>query len=388
MEYADIIHRCFRCGYCKFTSEYEDFNCPTYRKFWFETYSPGGRMWLLRAWRNGEIGPSERLAEIFYSCVTCGNCVEHCAFDFRENLVNIFVEARKEMVEQGLAPPAVRDYLKGIHVHGNPYKEASEDRGAWAEGLDIEPYSGQEYLLYVGCVGSYDERGKQIARSLATLLTKAGVSVGILGARETCDGNEVRVLGEQELFALLAENNIRLFNGLGVKKIVTLSPHGYNAFKNHYPALDGNVEVLHYTQLLARLVQSGALAFSELKTRVSYHDPCYLGRHNGEFDAPRSVLRRIPGLSLQEMAKIKKNALCCGGGGGNFFTDIIGSGANSPARIRIKEAAETGAEVLAVACPMCAKMLGDAAKDEGLQDRIEVKDIAEIACAAGVRASG
>lgn len=385
MEYADVIHRCFRCGYCKFTKDYEDFNCPTYRKFWFETYSPGGRMWLLRAWQTGKIQPTERLAQIFYSCVTCGNCVEHCALEFREDLVNIFVEARKEIVEQGLAPPAVRDYLKGIHVHGNPYKETSEDRGKWAEGLDIEQYNWQDYLLYIGCVGSYDERGKTIALNLATLLKEAGVSFGILGNEETCDGNEVRMLGEAELFQMLAEKNLQTFNERGVRKIVTLSPHGYNAFKNEYPSLNGKFEVMHYTQLLAQMIVAGKLAFNETKARVTYHDPCFLGRHNGEFDAPRRILRSVRGVSVTEMAKNRNNSSCCGGGGGNFFTDIIGSGEDSPSRVRIREAAQTGAEILAVACPTCAKMFEDAVKDEGLEGTIEVKDIAEIAMAAGVR---
>ncbi len=379
MEYADVVHRCFRCGYCKFTENYEDFNCPTYRKFWFETYSPGGRMWLLRAWRNGEIDPSQRLAEIFYSCVTCGNCVEHCALQFKEDLVKIFIEAREEIVEGGFAPPEVRDYLKGIHVHGNPYKERDDDRGKWADGLGIEEYSGQEFLFYVGCVGSYDERGMKIARAGATVLKEAGVSFGILGAGEKCDGNEVKILGESELFKSLAEANTQMFEELGVKKIITLSPHGFNAFKNEYPSLEGNVEVLHYTQALARMVKDGQAKFSETKAIVTYHDPCYLGRHNDEFDAPRAALRAIPGIRLKEMAKIKKNALCCGGGGGNFFTDIIGGGGDSPSRVRIREAVDTGAEILAVACPTCAKMFEDALKDEGLTGTIEVKDIAEIA---------
>ncbi len=381
MEHAEVVHRCFRCGYCKFTENFEDFNCPTYRKFWFETYSPGGRMWLLRAWRTGEIEPSPRLAEIFYSCVTCGNCVEHCALEFREDLVRIFIGAREDMVDQGLVPPAVRDYLKGIHAHGNPYKEARENRGKWAEGLGLEQFCGQEYLLYVGCVGSYDERGMKIARSVATILKKAGLSFGILGSSERCDGNEVRALGESELFQSLVDDNSRLFDKLGVKKIITLSPHGYNAFRNEYPSLDGTVEVNHYTQILARLAKAGEIAFSESKARVTYHDPCYLGRHNGEFDAPRRVLRAIPGVVLKEMAKIKNNALCCGGGGGNFFTDIIGGGDNSPARTRLREASDTGAQILAVACPTCAKMFENAVKDEAMQGTIEVKDIAEIALA-------
>ena len=197
--------------------------------------------------------------------------------------------------------------------------------------------------------------------------------------RNPDQGNEVKILGESELFKSLAEANTRMFEELGVKKIITLSPHGFNAFKNEYPSLEGNVEVLHYTQALARMVKDGQAKFSETKAIVTYHDPCYLGRHNGEFDAPRTVLRSVPGVRLKEMAKITKNSLCCGGGGGNFFTDIIGSGGDSPSRVRIREAVDTGAEILAVACPTCAKMFEDALKDEGLEDSIEVKDIAEIA---------
>ena len=378
MEYADIVHRCFRCGYCKFTKDYSDFNCPTYRKYWFESYSPGGRMWLLRAWLNGEVEPTRRLAEIFYSCVTCGNCKEHCVLEFRENLVDIFVAARRELVEQGHTPPPVRDYFKGISTRGNPYNQPREDRGKWAEDLDLEPYAGQEYLLHVGCVGSYDERGKKIARAVASVLKQAGLSFGILGEKESCDGNEVRMLGEHELFQSLAEANMEQFKSLGVKKIVALSPHAYNAFKNYYSALGANFEVVHYTQMLAQLLKEGKLAPPQKKLRVTYHDPCFLGRHNDEFEAPRKVLRSIPGLMLVEMEKNSKNSLCCGGGGGNFHTDIIGSGDGSPSRVRIREAVETGADILAVACPNCAKMFEDARRDEGLEGQIEIKDIGEL----------
>jgi Fe-S oxidoreductase len=198
----------------------------------------------------------------------------------------------------------------------------------------------------------------------------------------------VKLLGESELFPTLEQDNIRTFQELGVKCVITLSPHGYNAFKNEYSQLGGNFEVMHYTQALGQLIESGRVAFSDLKAKVTYHDPCYLGRHNDEFDAPRNVLRAIPGLRLTEMAKNKKNSLCCGGGGGNFFTDIIGSGEGAPARVRIREALDTGAQILAVACPNCAKMFEDALKAEGLEGSIEVKDVAEIAQTAGVRAAG
>jgi len=378
MKYADIVHRCFRCGYCKFTGDYTDFNCPTYRKFRFETYSPGGRMWLIRAWLNDEIKNSDRFQEILFSCATCANCVEHCVFTFSEDLVNIFISAREEMINDGIIPPPVRDYLKNININGNPYKEPASERGKWAEGTLVETYKDQEYLFYIGCVGSYDERGKKIARAVSNLLLKAGLSIGILGDKENCDGNEVRTIGEAGLFQFLAEKNIALFRDLGVKKIITLDPHAFNTFKKDYPALDGEFEVYHYTQVLAPLIQSGKIPLKELNDKITYHDPCYLGRHNGEYNAPRKILKAIPGIELVEMDRSRENAFCCGGGGGNFFTDILGGGEDSPSRIRVREALDTGAGIIAVACPQCAKMLDDAVKIEQLDDRLKVVDVAEI----------
>ena len=378
MKYADIVHRCFRCGYCKFTGDYTDFNCPTYRKFRFETYSPGGRMWLIRAWLNGEIKNSDRFQEILFSCATCANCVEHCVFTFSEDLVNIFISAREEMVNDGIIPPPVRDFLKNININGNPYKEPASERGKWAEETSVETYKDQEYLFYIGCVGSYDERGKKIARAVGNLLVKAGVSIGILGDRETCDGNEVRTIGEAGLFQFLAEQNIALFRDLGIKKIITLDPHSFNTFKKDYPALAGEFDVWHYTQILAPLIQSGKSPLKEFHEKITYHDPCYLGRHNGEYIAPRNILKAIPGVEFVEMDRNRENSFCCGGGGGNFFTDILGGGEDSPGRIRVREALDTGAGVMAVACPQCAKMLDDAVKIEQLDDRLKVMDVAEI----------
>jgi Fe-S oxidoreductase len=378
MRYEDIVHRCFRCGYCKFTSDYSGFNCPSYRKFFFESYSPGGRMWLIRAWLNDEIKNSERLQEILFSCATCANCVEHCVFTFRDDLVNIFIAAREEMVNQGIIPPTVRDYLKNISISGNPYKEPADERGKWAEGTRVEPYDGQDYLLYIGCVGSYDERAKRIAKAVGNLLAHAGISFGILGGRETCDGNEVKALGEMGLFQFLAEQNISLFKELGIKRVITLDPHAFNAFKQDYPGLGGEFEVYHYTQILAPALESKKIPLNDYQATVTFHDPCYLGRHNGEYEAPRKILHAIPGLEVMEMDQSRGNAFCCGGGGGNFFTDILGGGEESPNRIRARQAHDSGADIVAVACPQCAKMLDDAMKMEELDDKLEVVDVAEI----------
>lgn len=378
MKYEEIVHRCFRCGYCKLTGDYTDFNCPSYRKFGFETYSPGGRMWLIRAWLQDEIKNSDRFQEILFSCATCANCVEHCVFTFSEDLVNIFIAAREDIVNKGVVPPPVRDYLKNINISGNPYKEPTSERGKWAEGTSIENYDGQEYLFYVGCVGSYDERAKKIARAVGNLLVRAGVPMGILGHKELCDGNEVRTLGEAGLFQVLSKRNTSLFNELGVKKIITLDPHAFNAFKNDYPDFGGGFEIYHYTQILVPFFQSKKIPLNEYKARITYHDPCYLGRHNKEYEAPRKILGAIPGVELIEMDQKEENALCCGGGGGNFFTDILAGGEDSPNRIRVRQALDTGAEIIAVACPQCAKMLDDGLKTEQLEDKLEVLDVAEI----------
>jgi Fe-S oxidoreductase len=176
----------------------------------------------------------------------------------------------------------------------------------------------------------------------------------------------------------LAEENIRLFKEIGVKKIITLDPHAFNALTKEYPKLGGKFKVWHYTQVLAMLVKDKKIPLSGYELKVTYHDPCYLGRHNEIYDPPREILSAIPGLVFSEMKRNRKNSLCCGGGGGNFMTDVSGLGKDSSSRIRVREALETGAEILAVACPICYKMLDDAVKEEGVEEKIKVQDIAEI----------
>ncbi|MFW5931393.1 MAG: (Fe-S)-binding protein, partial [Desulfosalsimonas sp.] len=243
-KYMDIIHRCFRCGYCKFPLDWQDVdNCPSYARYRLKSYSNGGRLWLIRAWITGEIEWSEHLADIVYSCAACKNCEEKCPLSFSGEIVNMVTAARNLMVDQGLVPPAVKKYLENVQLHGNPYGLGAKKRSQWMEPLSVEPYQGQEYLYFVGSEGSYDTRAQSASRALAQLLDKAGVSFGVLGNQETDDGNEVELLGEDGLFELLAEKNIGLFNKLGVKKIITLSPHSSNAFKNIYPGYNGSFEV-------------------------------------------------------------------------------------------------------------------------------------------------
>ena len=383
IEHKDVVHRCFRCGYCKFPSEYLDFNCPSYKVFGWDTYSPAGRLWLIRAWLSGEIETSDRFAEILYSCSACGSCEENCPFPrFSNSLLKVFEEVKTELVNHGRIPPTVRDYFKAISTSGNPYKLPREDRAKWAEGTGLERYSGHEFLLYAGCVASFDEVGRRMAGSVGKLLSAAGISVGILAEAEPCDGSEVKALGEAELFRQLAEENIEDFKRKGITRIIAMDPHAYDAFKNHYPELGGRFEVFHYTEILARLVKEGRIRPRRLAARVTYHDPCYLGRRNKIYEAPRRTLRAIEGLELVEMRRHRENSFCCGGGGGNFFTDILGKGEQRPGNIRIREAFATVASILAVACPICAKMLKDASKDEEGLGKLEILDVAEIVARA------
>jgi len=378
MRYEDILHRCFRCGFCKLTDDYEDFNCPPHKKYRLESFSPGGRMWLTRAWLQGDVQMSERFQQILYSCTLCANCVKHCIFPFNEDLVNIFIAAREAVVEAGMLPPAVRDYFKAIDTYGNPYKEPSAKRGDWALGLPVPIYDGHDYLLYIGCVGSYDERGQKIAQAVASLLHKMSISFGILGQDENCDGNEVKAMGETWLFESLAQKNSEIFRAKNIKKIITIDPHAYNAFAKDYRNFGAEFEVYHYTQLLAQNIDKLVPLLKPLTATVTYHDPCYLGRHNSIDEEPRNILTILPGINFVEMAANRHNALCCGGGGGNFFSDILGTGKESAARLRIRQAQDTGAQIIAVACPQCAKMLTDAIKAADLEESLEAADIAEL----------
>jgi len=378
MKYEDLLHRCFRCGYCKLTDDYDDFNCPPHLKYRFESFSPGGRLWLTQAWLQGDVQTSERFEQILYSCTLCANCVKHCIFPFNDDIVNILVAAREAVVETGTLPPPVRDYFKALQVYGNPYKEPPEKRGDWARDLSVPVYDGQDYLLYIGCVGSYDERGQKIARAVARVLQQAGVSFGILGGEELCDGNEVQALGEAWLFESLARKNMELFKSRVVRKIITLDPHAFNAFSRDYRKFGADWKVYHYTQILADKVDSLIPLIKARPATVVYHDPCYLGRHNDIYEAPRQILAALPGITFAEMAASRDNALCCGGGGGNFFTDILGGGKQSSARLRIAQAKDAGADIVAVCCPQCAKMLEDAGKAEYPEQRLEILDIAEL----------
>lgn len=383
------IYRCGGFGVCKGGYKKGISPCPMHMvSAGFEAETPRGVMTLAQEILGGRLDYTQDIADVLYRCTSCGNCRYLCGAVYPETgetLVDpcaAVLAMKADLVENGLIPPAVRDFLDNVYRYGNPYAKSATKRDQWAKGLDLS-FSGQEYLFYVGCVGSYEERGNRMSRALASLLAEAGVNFGILGQEEINDGNEVNHLGEKGLFQYLAEENIKRFKKHGVKKIITLSPHAYNTIRNDYPRLGGDFEVIHYSQILKELIESGGLnPKSSFDAKVTYHDPCFLGRHNDEYDAPRKVIHSVPGLELVEMERNRENALCCGGGGGNLFTDVIGSGTNSPARVRVHEAVNIGASILAVTCPYCANMFEDAIKVEELEAKLAVKDISELLLAS------
>jgi Fe-S oxidoreductase len=319
-----------------------------------------------------------------WDCTCCFTCVERCLKDVQP--AELVITLRGQLVESGRVPDTIGAALMAIFRQGNPTGIAREDRANWAGELEMKAaQQGCETLYFVGCIPSYDQRVQPVARALAKTLTAAGVDFGTLGTEESCCGNEVRRMGEMGLFEMLVEENGELFRGAGASRIVTTSPHCFNTFKNEY-GLD-RIEVLHYTQFIAELIKEGKLELSEPPPSkrggreggltVTYHDPCFLGKQNHVFDEPRAILSAIPGVKLVEMDRNRERSLCCEGGGGRMWNE----GTNLEERLafqRVQEAADTGAEILAVACPFCLLTLEDAVKVQGLEEQLRVMDIMEL----------
>ncbi|MCK4477033.1 (Fe-S)-binding protein [Candidatus Bathyarchaeota archaeon] len=308
-----------------------------------------------------------------WSCTTCATCGIRCPKEI--NPYEFLIDIRSLAVEQGQIATTLRDALESTFKNGNPWARIRSKRSEWAQELDIKHVSqGAEFLYFVGCTPAYDPRVQKVARNLVKCFEKAGVNFGTLGDEENCCGSEVYGMGEKGLFELLIEENVKLFKKYDVKHLVTSCPHSYNAFKNRYG--ETSFEVLHHTQLLADLIDKGNLTFSrEINKTVIYHDPCFLGKQNGVYDEPRRAIENIPGVKLVEFDRSRERSLCCEGGGGRMWIDIPGE---RLAEIRVKDAADSGAEILVVACPFCLLTFEDAVKTTGLEGKIQVLDIAEL----------
>lgn len=328
---------------------------------------------LLASGNGFELGGFDEL----WDCTTCSTCTARCPKEV--DPMEVMIALRSAVVEGGRIPSTVKAALQSVFTQGNPLALSREDRDAWVGDLPVCRVSdkpGAEYLYFVGCTPSYDPRIQNVSRTIVRALNQAGVDFAILGQEESCCGSEVRRLGEAGLFEMLVEENLEAWQGFGVTKVVTTSPHCYNTLKNDYPA--GALLSMHYTELIEELLREGRLVFrGEVKKTVTYHDPCYLGKHNQIYDAPRAILKNVPGLRFIEMDRSRERSLCCEGGGGRMWLE----GTNIEERLahqRVQEAIDTGAELLATACPFCVLTLEDAVKIRGLEDRIQVVDIMEL----------
>jgi Fe-S oxidoreductase len=312
--------------------------------------------------------------DILFACTTCGLCTSRCPREC-DPIVNQRV-LRGMIAEAGSVPQAYRPVIGSLNSNGNPWQGEKEDRLAWTKGMDVPTFSeGTEYLLYVCCTSCYDSRSKKIARAIASLLNKASVSWGIIGADEQCCGESVRKVGSEETFGSLAEHNIKLFAGHGVKKVITTSPHCLFTFKHEYPEFGAEFEVQHYTELLEQLLADGKLSPKEFDKKVIFHDPCYLGRHNEIYDAPRKVLDKIPQLTRLEMDRSKEDSICCGGGGGRIWMETpVGARFGD---LRVSDAMSKDAQVIATTCPYCTIMIDASNMAMGKED-LQILDIAEI----------
>ena len=360
---GDAVKFCYQCGKC-------DTVCPWNR---VSTFS------MRKVIREATFGLTEIEHEEIWRCTTCGKCPQICPRDVRQ--IDDAVALRRMATGYGVFPApikSVRTVSAGLAAQGNPFNEDRKSRTAWAEGLDVKPFAeGMEVLYFPGCYLSYDPRLKKVARATATVLKKAGVDFGILGTKENCCGESIRKTGNEELFKRLARENIKNFIDNGVKKILVSSPHCYHTFKNEYPEFSVNFKIVHISQFLSDLIRQGRLNITrDYGKKIAYHDPCYLGRHNGVYEEPREVLKTIPGLKLSEFADCRKESLCCGMGGGRIWFETPKNERFS--NIRMEEAVRMGAEELVTVCPYCITNFEDSRAILNFSDVIQVKDITEI----------
>jgi Fe-S oxidoreductase len=368
------------CGFC--LNE-----CQAYKLTGMESIGPRGRNHIALGILNGEIG-IEDLPDLFlYACTTCRYCETICpqntplSVKTSNNKRRVAISGattaellRAMKVEGGKIPPAVRDVLKSFGKYGNPYNIPKEIKNSWVEGLGLKPMdlSDKEGLLYVGALVPYEDKSTKAAEAVFHVLSKFGLSLGMLGSEELSSGGLVRPMGEEWLCEMFVNHLSDIIKENSIERIICLSPHDYDAFCNYYQDL--GIKIEHYTETIANFIENEQQIIGKTYNRkITYQDPCYLGRRNKAYDPPRAILNSIPGIKLIEMEKIKDKAHCCGGGGVGLWMEFPELRMDLQ---RADEAKETGAEIVATACPICLQMMDSAMKARNYS--IEVKDIAQI----------
>ena len=317
--------------------------------------------------------------EALWDCLTCGACVEECPVGVEH--ISTIVDMRRYLVmEQAEMPETAMNALLSMEQRGHPWRGTTFTRTDWAEGLDIPllaDHPRAEVLFWVGCTAALEQRSQSVARSMASVLKRAGVDFAILGMEEGCTGDPARRMGNEYLYQIMAQQNIDTLNGYDVKKVVTICPHCFNTIKNEYPHLGGNYEVMHYSEFVSELIADGRIKpLVEMNTTLAFHDPCYLGRQNGIFDQPRAIAEAIPGLELVEMERSRSQSFCCGAGGGHMWVEE--SRGRRVNHVRTDHFLDTGADTVGVSCPFCLQMMEEGIGTKGAQNSHRAKDLLEI----------
>jgi Fe-S oxidoreductase len=400
----DLVN-CERCSMCKWVHPWSVKShdrarvCPSMQEYLYDAYSAQGRFDVARALLEGEIELTDKVLEVIYACTLCGGCDVTCKFTRDMEPLEVLHELRKYAVEQGKGPlPGHMPAVDSIRKNSNPWLQPKTRRAHWARNLKVKDLNEEkaEVLYFAGCTYSYNANLQNVARGTLRILQSAGVDVGILGNNEACCASPVLKVGMDEMFFEHARSNVKLFNSLGIKKIVTSCAGCYGIFQGHYPGVEPmNYELVHSVDLLDQLIREGKVKFkNKVPMKVTWHDPCHLGRggekedlwegerlkwgisdpprqrnfgSNGVFDAPRNILQAIPGIEFIEMERIREFSWCCGAGGGvkSAFPEF----ALHSAQERIAEASATGAEAVVTSCPWCESNLADgaAASDSSLK---------------------
>ena len=359
---GDAFKLCFQCGLCTAS-------CP-----WntVRTFMPH------RMICESRYGLVDLEDESWWQCATCNQCVTRCPRGVA--ITDILGAVRKILLdfEYRMAPASLRSAMGSLSGEGNPWGGERKDRSDWIKDSGIAPFDSKQDALYFSCcTPAYDTRLGNVARATGRILQKAGIEIGTLGSSESCCGESVRKVGNTEVFETLAKSNIKAFQEGGVKEIIATSPHCYTTFKDDYPKLGGDFKVAHVTQVLDRLIEAGRISFAgEVNKKVVYHDPCYLGRHNGIYDEPRNVLKSIPGLQLSDELNTRENSLCCGGGGGRIWMETVKGERFSD--ILVAQAVEQGADILATACPYCILNFKDSVATAEMEGDLEIMDVSEL----------